>query len=126
MLDWPQLEAVSAISPLMGRSDAKSENNMATTEVKTKSTAGEAAIGKLVGQFPKEVAKRQWSAAAFASLITYLAEANGAKFANKEGRDAFRKDLLDSDFSFSSNTKKYLTARGFLPKADEYQTQSFE
>lgn len=95
-------------------------------EIKNKSAAGEAAISKLVGQMDKSVAKRQWSAAAFASLITYLAEANGAKFATKEGRDAFRKDLLDSDFSFSSNTKKYLTARGMLPKADEYTTTSFE
>ena len=95
-------------------------------EIKNKSTAGEAAIAKLTSQMPKELAKRQWSAAAYASLITYLAEQNGAKFANKEGRDAFRKDLLDSDFSFSSNTKKYLTARKMLPAADEYQTASFE
>ena len=95
-------------------------------DIKNKSTAGEQAIGKLVSQMPKDVAKRQWSAAAYASLITYLAEANGCKFATKEGRDAFRKDLLDSDFSFSSNTKKYLTTRAMLPKADEYQTASFE
>ena len=94
--------------------------------VKNKSDSAEKAISRLFGQMDKTVNKRAWTAATFAALITYLAEANGAKFATKEGRDSFREAMKDSDFSFSSNFKKYAVARGFLPKAEETAEANLE
>jgi hypothetical protein len=91
--------------------------------VKNKGEKAEQAIAKLAGQMDKNVAKRQWSSAAFASLITYLAEANGAKFATPDGRKAFKEAMLDSDFSFSSNCKKYLILRGILPSQEATVTE---
>jgi hypothetical protein len=92
-------------------------------EIKNKSEKAEQAIAKLVKQMDANVAKRQWSAAAFASLITYLAEANGAKFTTPDGRKSFRETMLDSDFSFSSNMKKYLIARKMLPSQEATVTE---
>ena len=94
--------------------------------VKNKSEAAEKAIARLFAQMDKTVGKRSWTAATFSALITYLAEANGAKFVSKEGRDAFRETMKDSDFSFSSNFKKYAIARGFLPKAEETTEANLE
>jgi hypothetical protein len=99
---------------------------MANGTVKNKSEKTEKAISRLFGQMDKTVAKRQWSASAYASLITYVAEAYGAKFPAKEDRDAFRKELEDSDLGYSSNFKKYAATRGFLPAKDEYATASFD
>lgn len=95
-------------------------------EPKMKGPALEKAIARLAGQMDKTVAKRQWSAAAHASLLTYLAEAHGAKFPSAEARNALRADLMDGDCSFSSNMKKYWQARGLLPKGDEYTAPTFE
>jgi len=94
--------------------------------VKNKSDLEEKAIGRLFGQMDKNVQKRQWTPATYAALICYLAEASGAKFADKDSRDKFRNSMKDSDFSFSSNFKKYAIARGFLPKADEYAEANLE
>jgi len=99
---------------------------MANAVPKNKSEKGEKAISRLFGQMDKTVAKRVWSPAAYASLITYLAEAYGAKFTTKEERDAFRKELEDSDFGYSSNFKKYAATRGFLPAKDEYEQAKFD
>ncbi len=94
--------------------------------VKNKSDLEEKAIGRLFGQMDKNVQKRQWTPATYAALICYLAEASGAKFPDKDSRDKFRNSMKDSDFSFSSNFKKYAIARGFLPKADEYSEANLE
>lgn len=109
---------------------------MANGTVKLKPEAAEKAIARLFGQMDKEVQKRQWTPATYAALITYIAEACGAKFPepkkDKDGklvaaeRNAFREIMADSDFSFSSNFKKYAASRGFLPKADEYAQANLE
>jgi len=109
--------------------------NGATT-VKLKGESAEKAIARLFGQMDKDVSKRQWTPATYAALITYLVEACGGKFpdAKKDAtgkavaaeRNAFRTLMQDSDFSFSSNFKKYAQARGFLPKADEYAEANLE
>lgn len=96
------------------------------TVVKPKGELAEKAIARLFGQMDKEVAKRQWTAATHSALICYLAEACGATFKSKEGRETFRQTMKDSDFSFSSNFKKYAQARGFLPAATEYEQTALE
>ena len=82
---------------------------------KNKSDKAEIAIKRLFDQMEPELPKRRWGKKPYAALITYCAEECGAKFATKDGRKAFREIMEDSDFSFSSNFKKYATARGFLP-----------
>ncbi len=99
---------------------------MADATVKLKPEAAEKAFKRLFDQMDKDVKKRQWTPATYSALICYLAEACGAKFANAEARTSFRKLMEDSDFSFSSNGKKYAIARGWLPKADEYATAALE
>lgn len=93
---------------------------------KNKGEAAEKAIARLFGQMDKNVSKRQWTPATYAALICYAAEATGAKFPTPEARKAFREIMADSDFSFSSNFKKYAVSRGFLPKADEYAEANLE
>ena len=95
-------------------------------EPKLKNEKAEKAIARLVGQMHKEVAKRKWRPATYAALITYTAEAFGAKFPNADERNGFRSIMEDSDFSFSSNMKKYLADRGILPKAEAEDEQKFE
>jgi len=94
-------------------------------EPKLKGKEAEAAIARLSGQMDKNVAKRPWKPATYAALITYVAEACGAKFP-AEGRTAFRTIMEDSDFSFSSNMKKYLASRGILPKEEQVDQPKFE
>ena len=103
---------------------ARSEANMA--EPKLKGEQSEKAIAKLVAQMPKELAKRKWKAATHAALVSYLVEACGGKFDKPESRQAFRTIMEDSDWSFSSNMKKYFVLRGFLPKEEVDETQKFE
>jgi len=95
-------------------------------EPKLKNEKAEAAIKRLVGQMHKEVAKRKWRPATYAALVTYTAEAFGAKFPDTDSRNAFRSIMEDSDYSFSSNMKKYLATRGFLPKEEASDEQKFE
>jgi len=93
---------------------------------KNKNETAEKAIARLFGQMDKNVSKRQWTPATYAALVCYVAEAAGAKFPSADNRKAFREIMADSDFSFSSNFKKYAQARGFLPKADEYAEANLE
>lgn len=109
----------------MGQATRQAPNRMAETQIKNKPEAVEKAIAFVVSRMPKEVGKRQWSAAAHAALVQTAAENCGAKF-TPESKKAFRELMTDSDLSFSSNMKKYLIARGMLPKADEYQAVSFD
>ena len=95
-------------------------------EPKPKSEKAEAAIKRLAGQMAKEIAKRKWRPATYAALITYTAEAFGAKFPDAENRNAFRVLMEASDYSFSSNMKKNLADRGILPKQEAEEEQKFE
>lgn len=107
--------------------------NGTTATVKLKGEPAEKAIARLFGQMDKDVKKRQWTPATYASLICYIAEACGAQFPKPKAgekqsaeRKAFRDTMEDSDFSFSSNFKKYAASRGFLPAKDEYATTELE
>jgi hypothetical protein len=95
-------------------------------EVKKKSEPTEKAIARLFNQMDKDTKRRQWTPVAYGKLILYVAEAHGAKFPNGDSRDRFVEVMKDSDFSFSSNFKKYAAERGELPKADEYAETKFE
>jgi len=92
-------------------------------EVKNKSAQAEQAIKRLVDQMPKEVTKRAWTPGGFSALITYLAEAHGAKFDKPENRKAFMADMRDGDFAYSSNMKKYLADRAMLPGGEAVATE---
>ncbi len=95
-------------------------------EPKLKAEKAEKAITRLVGQMDKTVAKRKWRPATYAALITYTIEAYGGKFPDTDSRNAFRSLMEDSDYSFSSNMKKYLANRGILPKEEPEEEQKFE
>lgn len=126
--------------PLSGDEIVEREKYMAATTTpatpKLKNEAAEKAIARLFGQMDKDVKKRQWTPATYAALVCYIVEACGGKFPEPKKdengklvakeRNAFREIMQDSDFSFSSNFKKYAAARGFLPKADEYANAELE
>jgi len=95
-------------------------------EAKAKSATIEKAAARLFPQLGKEVEKRAWTPGAFAALLVYIAEANGAKFATPEGRKQAMADLADSDVQYNSNFKKYATARGWLPGGTVVPASSFE
>ena len=105
-------------------------------EPKLKSAEAEKAIARLAKQMNPEIPKRKWRPATYAALICYLVEECGGSFPapkkDKDGkpvaeeRNKFRTYMEDSDFSFSSNMKKYLADRGILPKAEAEDEQKFE
>lgn len=79
-----------------------------------KSERIENAIQGVIKQLPTEIAKRAWTPAAHAAMITGIFEQNGIKFTTEQ-KKAIRADLNDSDVQYTSNMRAYLTKRGLLP-----------
>jgi len=97
---------------------------MATTIPAPKTERIEKAIQKTVAQLNKEVAKRVWTPAAQAAMITYIMAENGIK-ATTDQLAAFRQDLVDSDVQYTSNMRAYLAKRGLLPEKPQADAGSF-
>ncbi|SRR6266545_7470360 len=88
-----------------------------------KSERIEKAIQKVISQLNKDVAKRVWTPAAQAAMITYIIEANGVKLG--EAVVNIRSDLVDSDVQYTSNMRSYLARRGLLPEKVVVDAGSF-
>jgi hypothetical protein len=95
-----------------------------TTIPAPKPEAIEKAIQKVVGQLNKEVAKRVWTPAAQAAMITYILAEHGVKL-TKEQNEAVRQSLLDSDVQYTSNMRAYLGKRGLIPAKVQADAGSF-
>jgi len=89
-----------------------------------KPEAIEKAIQQTIGQLNKDVAKRVWTPAAQAAMITYILANHGVKL-NPEQTTAVRQSLLDSDVQYTSNMRAYLGKRGLIPAKVQADAGSF-
>jgi hypothetical protein len=89
-----------------------------------KSERIENAIQVVIKQLPPEVARRAWTPAAHAAMITGIFEQNGVKL-TPEQKKSIRADLNDSDVQYTSNMRAYLTKRGLLPEKTAVEIGNF-
>lgn len=106
----------------MGR-QAEAPKTMAA-QVALKPEAIEKAIQSIVARLPKDIAQRDWTKSAHASLTVLVVENSGLKM-DKAQKEAIYKNLLDSDIQYSSNMRAYLVKRGILPAKPAVQEGGF-